>query len=94
MHFKKRSAPPLHLDSGTIMDSKNERIIGALVQYDSTVRAATSITVESGQRDGSYVHFVRIRTGGRVTHEESWSHLRHAIERFERLVEEHVERGE
>ncbi len=72
-----------------------EVIWQALRQYDSTVREATTVTIESGMNaDGEHGYFVRIRTAGVVTYEEHWTREQRASERFERVVEEHVERGQ
>ncbi len=74
-------------------DAGLNRISGALVQYDSTVRPETTITVESGLLKDStlrFGYFVRVRTAGVITHEESRGTEKQARGRFERVVELHV----
>lgn len=71
------------------------KVIGALVQYDSTVRAHTTITVECGMNPltGVFSHFVRTRTSDVKTYEVA--HLTETAARahFEQHVMAHVEQG-
>lgn len=60
--------------------------------FRSPCRAETVIMLESGQNDdGVYAWFVRVQTGGTVTYEENWTMERRGRDRFERVVENHVE---
>lgn len=72
----------------------NSRLMnaGKFTSYTSTVRPNTRIAIESGQNDrGTYSYFVRVWTPGVVTYEEDWSRVGRATERFERVVENHVD---
>lgn len=74
--------------------AKNSRMMnaGEFPSFESPVRANTLIAIESGQSDeGTYSYFVRVRTANVVTYEEGWSTVMRTRERFERVVENHVE---
>lgn len=73
---------------------KNSRLMNVdkYPSFVSPVRPATVIAIESGQGDdGTYSYFIRVRTADVVTYEEGWSRNVRARERFERVVENHIE---
>ncbi len=72
----------------------NSRLMnaGKFPSFDSPIRAATKILIEPGQNDeGTYSYFVRIFTADVVTYEENWRRESRARERFEKVVENHIE---
>ncbi len=68
----------------------NPRVPGALVQYDSTVKANTTITVEPEARYKVTRFFVRVRTFGCITSEQDYATENKAREEFEKAVERHA----
>lgn len=65
---------------------------GRFPSFVSPIRPETVIAIESGQNDeGTYSHFVRVHTGSVVTYEEGWLRETRARERFERVVENHLD---
>lgn len=64
---------------------------GKYPSFVSPIRPGTHIDIEPGQNDrGTYSYFVRIWTAGVVTYEEDWTSDNRARERFERVVENHL----
>lgn len=60
--------------------------------FESPIQPGVVIRLETGQdEEGIYSWFIRVWRGGIPTYQESWHRRARGFERFEKVVENHVE---